>query len=222
MAQSAVAVSIPGTDDQFAAREMVRDWAASSKAIEASRAIEQGTPEAWRGPYDGLAQLGIFGVAIAEGLGGAGGTVEDLCAMVDEAAAALVPGPVAPTALATLVITDESLLDALASGARTAGVALRSDIVLDGGTATGTAPFVLGGLPDAVLLLPAGEQWIVVDAAADGVTVEQLEATDFSRPLARVRLESATATVLDTSAERLTDLAATVLAAEAAGLARWM
>ncbi len=43
--------------------------------------------------------------------GGAGGTVEDLCAMVDEAAAALVPGPVATTALATLIVTDEALLD---------------------------------------------------------------------------------------------------------------
>lgn len=234
MAQSAVAVSIPGTDDQFAARDMVRDWAASSASIQAVRAIEQGTPDAWRAPYDGLAQLGIFGVAIPEDLGGAGGTVEDLCAMVDEAAAALVPGPVAPTALATLVVTDANLLDALAAGTRTAGVALRSDIVLDGNTAggseatggvctaSGTAEYVLGGLVDSVLLLPAGEQWIVVDATTDGVTVEPLAATDFSRPLARVRLDSATATVLDASAERMVDLTATVLAAEAAGLARWM
>ena len=222
MAQSAVAVSIPGTDDQFAARDMVRDWAASSASIQAVRAIEQGAPDAWRAPYDGLAQLGIFGVAIPEDLGGAGGTVEDLCAMVDEAAAALVPGPVAPTALATLVVNDANLLDALAAGTRTAGVALRSDIVLDGGQASGTAEYVLGGLADSVLLLPAGEQWIVVDTTTDGVTVEPLAATDFSRPLARVRLESATATVLDASAERMVDLTATVLAAEAAGLARWM
>ena len=222
MAQSAVAVSIPGTDEQFAAREMVRDWAASSGAIEAARAVEQGRPDAWRAPYDGLARLGIFGVAVPEDLGGAGGTVEDLLAMVDEAAAALVPGPVAPTALATLVVTDETLLDALVSGVRTAGVALRSDIVLDGDRASGTAEYVLGGLADAVLLLPAGDRWIVVDAGADGVTVENLAATDFSRPLARVRLDSAAATVLDVSADRMVDLTATVLAAEAAGLARWM
>ena len=222
MAQSAVAVSIPGTDEQFAAREMVRDWAASSGAIEAARAVERGRPDAWRAPYDGLARLGIFGVAVPEDLGGAGGTVEDLLAMVDEAAAALVPGPVAPTALATLVVTDETLLDALVSGVRTAGVALRSDIVLDGDRASGTAEYVLGGLADAVLLLPAGDRWIVVDAGADGVTVENLAATDFSRPLARVRLDSAVATVLDVSADRMVDLTATVLAAEAAGLARWM
>ena len=57
--------------------------------------------------------------------------------MVDEAAAALVPGPVATTALATLVITDETLLEALASGERTAGVALSSDLTYDAGTRDG-------------------------------------------------------------------------------------
>ncbi|MDT5292882.1 MAG: 3-oxochol-4-en-24-oyl-CoA dehydrogenase [Mycobacterium sp.] len=210
------------TDEEFAVRDMVRSWAAASGSIEAVRAVEQGDPDAWRAPYQGVAQLGIFGVAIPEELGGAGGSVEDLCLMVDEAAAALVPGPVATTALATLVITDETVLEALASGERTAGVALRSDISYDSGTATGTAEFVLGGLADGVLILPAGDAWLVVDATADGVTVEALTATDFSRPLARVTLSSAPATTLDLSHQRFLDLAAAVLAAEAAGLARWM
>ncbi|HEV7419979.1 MAG TPA: acyl-CoA dehydrogenase [Mycobacterium sp.] len=210
------------TDEQFAVRDMVRSWAAASDSITAVRAVEEGDPDAWRTPYQGLARLGIFGVAIPEELGGAGGSVEDLCLMVDEAAAALVPGPVATTALATLVITDETVLEALASGERAAGVALRSDITRDGGTATGTAQFVLGGLADGVLILPAGDEWLVVDATADGVTVEALTATDFSRPLARVTLSSAPATKLDLSHQRFIDLAATVLAAEAAGLARWM
>ena len=66
--------------------------------------MEHGEPDAWRAPYEGLAQLGIFGVALPEEHGGADGTVGDLCAMVEEAAAAMVPGPVATTALATLLI----------------------------------------------------------------------------------------------------------------------
>ena len=80
---------------------------------------------------------------------------------------------------------------------------------------------MLGADPHGVLLLPAGDQWLLVDATADGVTVEPLKATDFSRPLARVLLDSAPAEVLDCRAQRVEDLAATVLAAEAAGLARW-
>lgn len=215
------AVSATITDDQFAVRELVRDWAASSGAVAAVRGVEQGDPESWRPVYDGLAQLGMFGVAVPEELGGGGGSVEDLCLMVDEAAAALVPGPVATTALATLVITDEKLLDVLAAGQRTAGVALGADITFDGTTATGTANYVLGALVDGVLVLPAGEDWVYVDATAAGVTVERLEATDFSRPLARVELSSAPATKIDLPHQRVVDLTATLLAAEASGLSRW-
>ena len=127
--------SATATDDQFAARELVRSWAAGSNAVAAARDVEQGDPDAWRTAYAGLAQLGIFGVALPEECGGAGGTVDDLCAMVDEAAAALVPGPVATTAVATLVVPSShaELLEALASGERTAGLALNAELHCDGG-----------------------------------------------------------------------------------------
>jgi alkylation response protein AidB-like acyl-CoA dehydrogenase len=80
---------------------------------------------------------------------------------------------------------------------------------------------VLGGAPDGVLLLPAGGNWLLVDTRSDGVVVEPLRATDFSRPLARAVLTSAPATVVSAPGERVVDLAATVLAAEAAGVTRW-
>jgi alkylation response protein AidB-like acyl-CoA dehydrogenase len=216
-------VSATITDEQFAARELVRSWAAGSGAVAAARDVERGKQEAWRAPYDGLAQLGIFGVALPEEHGGAGGSADDLCAMVDEAAAAMVPGPVATTALATLVIGDShtDLLDALASGERTAGVALSAELTFGAGRVSGTADYVLGADAAGLLLLPAGDGWVMVDATADGVTVEPLKATDFTRPLARVVLDGAPAELLTVSAQRVEDLAVTVLAAEAAGLARW-
>ncbi|MFL6084177.1 MAG: acyl-CoA dehydrogenase [Mycobacterium sp.] len=211
------------TDEQFAARELVRSWASSYGPVEAARDVEQGKADAWRAAYQGLAELGIFGVALPEEHGGAGGTADDLCAMVDEAAAAMVPGPIATTALATLVIGEShaELLEALASGERTAGVAASADVRYEAGRATGSVAYVLGADPQGVLLLPAGDKWLLVDATADGVTVEPLKATDFSRPLARVLLDSAPADMLPVAAQRVEDLAATVLAAEAAGLARW-
>jgi 3-oxochol-4-en-24-oyl-CoA dehydrogenase len=215
------------TDEQFAARELVRDWAAGSGATAAVRDIEQGEPKAWQPVFGGLAELGLFGVAVPEECGGAGGSIEDLCAMVEEAGRALVPGPVATTALATLVVSDPQLREALAAGERTAGVALRSDVEFDATTsrASGTVPFVLGGVADGLLLMPAGDRWLVVDsAAADAagtVAVEPLQATDFSRPLARAVLSSAPASVLDARADWVTDLTATVLSAEAAGITRW-
>ncbi len=109
--------------------------------------------------------------------------------MVEKAARALVPGPIATTALATLVITDPRLLSELASRARFAGLALEDD-VRSTASASGTVDFVLGAATGGVLLLPAGEQWVLID----GVAVESLRATDLSRPLARVVLSSAPAT----------------------------
>jgi len=211
------------SSEQFAARELVRDWAAGSGATAAARDIEQGEPKAWQPVFDGLAGLGLFGVAVPEEHGGAGGSIDDLAAMVEEAAKALIPGPVATTALATLVVSDPKLREALASGERTAGVALVADVEFDeaASQASGTAPWVLGGLADGLLLLPSGDKALLIDAAAQGVAVESLQATDFSRPLARVVLTSAPATVLDVSAERLADLAATVLSVEVAGITRW-
>ena len=211
------------TDEQSAARELVRSWAAGSRAVEGARDVEQGDPDAWRPAYDGLAQLGTFGVALPEEHGGADGTVADLCAMLDEAAAAMVPGPVASTAVATLVLSDShaELLEALASGEGAAGVALSADLTYSDGRVSGTAEYVLGGSAGGVMLLPAGDTWVLVDAAADGVTVEPLAATDFSRPLARVVTDGAIAEELAVPAQRIVDLTVTVLSAEAAGLARW-
>lgn len=213
------------TDEQFAARALVRDWAGNSSSgpggTTAIREVEQGDADAWRPVFARLAELGIFGVAVPEEHGGAGGSVEDLCAMVEEAAKALVPGPVATTALATLVVTDPELLAQLSAGERFAGLALEGDAQFDGERASGTLPLVLGAADGGVLLVPAGDEWLVVDTGSDGVQVEALEATDFSRPLARVVLTSAPAAVITASRRRVEELTATVLAAEAAGVTRW-
>ncbi len=211
------------TDEQFAARELVRDWARSAASGEtasaAVRAVEQGDTDAWRPVFAGLADLGLFGVAVAEDNGGAGGSIGDLCAMVEEAAKALVPGPVATTALATLVVADPDLLGALMAGERFAGLALEGDVAVNGQTVSGTLPWALGAATGGVLLVPADDKWLLVDLDADGVALEPLVAADFSRPLARVVLTSAAAAVLE--APGLRDLAATLLAAEAAGITRY-
>ena len=215
------------SSEQFAARELVRDWAAGSGATEAVRDIEQGEPKAWQPVFARVAGLGLFGVAVPEDRGGAGGSIEDLCAMIEEAAKALIPGPVATTALATLVVSDPELVAALASGERTAGVAFGGDVEFDASTsrASGTVPWVLGGVADGLLLVPAGGTWLLIDSAATdasgAVTVEPLKATDFSRPVARVVLTSAPASVLEADTDRVESLAATVLSAEAAGITRW-
>ena len=144
--------------------------------------------------------------------------------MVEEAAKALVPGPVATTALATLVVVRS------AAARRTRVRANAPPGWHSTATSSSTRRRLGRRAPcrgcwaadaDGLLLVPAGDKWLLIDAAAGGVAVEPLQATDFSRPLARVVLTSAPAAVLDASAERVADLAATVLSAEAAGITRW-
>ena len=212
------------SDEQTAARELVRSWASGVGTTAAVREVERGNPDPARAVHDQLAELGLFGVAVAEDSGGAGGSVVELCAMVTEAARALVPGPVASTALASLVVTDPGTLAALASGRLTAGVALSADLRSESGRVSGVAEYVLGADGNGLILLPAGDGadgLLLVDSAEQGVTVTALAATDFSRPLARVTLDSVSATRLSVSARRFVDLAAVVLAAEAAGVAQW-
>nr|WP_231846678.1 acyl-CoA dehydrogenase family protein [Mycobacterium leprae] len=70
----------------------------------------------------GLADLGLFAVAVFEDCGGAGGNIEDLGTMVEEAAKALVSGPVTTTPLAMLVVPNPELLYTPASGESFAGL----------------------------------------------------------------------------------------------------
>src|SRR5271156_2657541 len=112
-------------EEKVAARELVRDRARNSGSgqggTKAIRLMEQGAADAWQPVFAGLAELGLFGVAVADDSGGAGGSVEVLCVMVEEAAKALVPGPVATPPLASLVVDDPDRLAPLAGGEGFAG-----------------------------------------------------------------------------------------------------
>ncbi|HEY6473211.1 MAG TPA: acyl-CoA dehydrogenase family protein, partial [Acidimicrobiales bacterium] len=70
-----------------------------------------------------------------------------------------------------------------------------------------------------ILVLPAGDDVIVVDAAAPGVTVERPTNLDPTRRSARVTLDGAPVDVIAGGAPVLADLARVILAAEAVGMA---
>ena len=62
------------TDEQFAVRDLIRSWAAGTGAPDTVRDVEHGRGDAWQAVYDGIAELGLFGVAVEESAGGAGGS----------------------------------------------------------------------------------------------------------------------------------------------------
>jgi len=198
--------------------------------------------------WAGLAELGIFGIGIPATVGGGGGSIADVAVVVEQLAVVLAPGPLLPTVLAGLVLarsvnfqimtgaSDElrELVAALAAGAAAVGVAAGSDGVTGAVTedgilrVSGRASLVLGAGDATHLLLAASTgsstTWFVLDAGQPGVRLTPRSPVDFSRTLADVELDVAVrqGRVLNDAADRLVpDLAATLAAAEASGVATW-
>ncbi len=236
-------MTIATTDEQKAVQQSIRAWARGTVPI---GTLRSGDSDYWRASWPGVAGLGLFSVALPGDVGGADGAVVDLAAMLEEAARALVGGPVLSTALAGLIIGRSDGSEARTAAAKRWGGEIADGnlpcaVVLDGtpvaGTAdadggvilTGEAGFALGAAQGVAVLLPAdvgGETiWCLVDSESDGLECESVSALDRSTPLARVRCAE-----LRVPSDRLVsgvrpglvlDLAALLAAAEAAGLAGW-
>nr|WP_296772841.1 acyl-CoA dehydrogenase [Rhodococcus sp. (in: high G+C Gram-positive bacteria)] len=219
-------MTLATTEDQRDARQSIGAWAASASPIATLRGDEQ---SGWRTLWRALADLGVFSVAVPESAGGAGGTVADLAAMLEATAEALVSGPVLTTALAAIVASGhvEDFCDGaipcavMLSGAPPAGGVDGEFLVLDG-----VVDVAVGGSDGVALMLPVevgGDTvWAVVDADSPGMKVEQLVGVDRSLPLARVVLDHVRASpVPGLTSRRVHDLAVTLAAADAAGIAGW-
>jgi len=163
--------------------------------------------------------------------------VTDLAAALEQLTIALVPGPVTPTVLAGLLLTatGSPLLPDLAAGRATGAVGLATGTLTGtraaGGTlrVTGQAGPVLGAGTTSHLLLGCttdeGEAWFWIEAGCPGVTVASRRPVDFSRSLADVSLAGAVIAadqiLTGVASAQVRDLAATLFAAEASGVAAW-
>ncbi|MFI6167512.1 acyl-CoA dehydrogenase family protein [Nocardia sp. NPDC051052] len=219
-------MTIATTDEHKAVQESMRGWAGSVRPIATMRT----DPSAfWRAYWPGLADLGIFRVAVAEDSGGAGGSVADLAVLVEQAAHDLVGGPVLATALANLITAgrlDEQLpcgvaLDFIV-GAQVSLPATDGELVL-----TGSWDSVLGAAPETAVLLPVslpdGQRWVLLPPNAEGLRIESLSPLDLSTPLARVHCADVRvpADQIFASPHPVEDLVVVLAAAELAGVAGW-
>jgi alkylation response protein AidB-like acyl-CoA dehydrogenase len=220
-------MSIAITDDHRALAETASDFLAKRGARREARELlsspDEPMPELW----DDLVGLGWLGLHLPEEHGGSGYSLEELVIVVEELGRAVAPGPFVPTVIASALIAaagDDALraqlLPGLADGSVTAGVGLASSITATGASASGKAPLVVGGGLASILVLPAGDDVVIVEVGADGVTVETPGNLDPTRRSSRVTLDGAAATVLPGAAGTLVDLGRVLFAAEAVGLAR--
>jgi 3-oxochol-4-en-24-oyl-CoA dehydrogenase len=218
--------------------QSVRDWAARHCPDEVRRAAADSAAGDGFTGLGSLAAQGLPGLHLPESCGGQGYGIEELAVAVEELGRALAPGAFLPTVLASaLLVADGAaparlgkLLAGLADGSRTAAVALTPGMAAEdaatlvvGGT---TAPVLGGGQAD-LLILPVhtdgGEIWAAVDAADLDITT--LASLDLGRPVAQVRADRlavpADRVLTGLSHTVVTSLTATLVAAEASGIADW-
>ncbi|OBF06364.1 acyl-CoA dehydrogenase family protein [Mycobacterium sp. 852002-10029_SCH5224772] len=157
------------------------------------------TPALWKA----LADAGVFGLAIAEEYGGAGGSLDDLAVFYTEAGRALCPTTVHSSVHAALAVewlgsadAKAAWLPALASGSVRATTALwnardaalvtpplRAHLAPERWRLNGTADYVADAdVADLIVVSAASSRDVaertlafVVDVHADGVTVEPLD-----------------------------------------------
>ncbi|MEV2225702.1 acyl-CoA dehydrogenase [Nocardia vinacea] len=219
-------MTIATTDEHKAVQESMRGWAGSVRPIATMR--DEPT-DFWRGYWPGLADFGIFRVAIAEAAGGHGGSVADLAVLVEQAAHDLVGGPVLSTALANLV-TAGALAEDMPCGVAldfVVGDVVNIPAASEELLLTGVWESVLGAASGTSVLLPVrtpdGLRWCVIGPDADGLRVESLAPADPSTPLARVHCAQVRvpADRVFESPHAVEDLLAVLVSAELAGVAGW-
>jgi alkylation response protein AidB-like acyl-CoA dehydrogenase len=175
------------------------------------------------------AEVGWNGLAIAEEHGGSGFGLAELAVVLEAQGRELTPGPFLPSVAAAVVIdrcapdsVRAQLLPGLADGSTVGALALSGSVTIGSDlVVTGESPAVLGA-PDAdVLVIAAGEDVVIVDPAAEGVTVTALESLDTTRSVGSVALRGVTvdeARVLRGAARKAWTVFRILASAEAVGV----
>jgi alkylation response protein AidB-like acyl-CoA dehydrogenase len=231
------------TDEHLQLAESVRAWADRQSPPEAVRAAAN-SPDGGTARYrehlaPALAEQGLLGLHVPAADGGQGFGLPELAIAIEELGRALVPGSFVPTVLGSAVLVAAGvtgkLVASLADGTATAAVSLTADMHAEEGpdgtlVVSGTAALTLGA-PDAdLVILPVQSRqdtvWVVVDAAQ--LLLSPVDSLDITRPLSRIEADRvvvpADRQLMELTSrgfELVADLAATLLGAEAVGIAGW-
>lgn len=224
-------MSIARTPEQIAAQDAVRALGRTGKPV---AAVREPATDAWLGLWPAITDLGIFAVTVPEERGGAGGTLVDLCVMLEQAGAELLPGPIASTAAIAHLLgghgASQDLLDEIMSGALPVAIASPGAprLSVHGETVSGDLGLVAGACADSAVVAAAAPDgaasdaepsWWLIRPNAAGLEVETADTADLTTPAARVRCTATPAVRLEVSAASVEDLHIAAVAALAAGIA---
>ena len=218
-------MSIAITEDHKALAQTAASFLLKTNARAEGRALLEAPEEHLPPFWTDLVNLGWLGLHVPEEYGGSGYGLPELVVVVEELGRAVAPGPFTPTVIASAVLNAAGSaelrakwLPGLAGGSSFGGIAVRADVERGGSTASGSA-VVLGGGFANVVLLPSGQDVLVVDTSAPGVSVTTPPNLDPTRRSSRLTLDLAPVEVLAGARRIFTDLTRTILAAEAVGVA---
>jgi len=219
-------MSIALTEDHRALAEVAQSFLAGREATLAARELLRADADALPAFWDELCELGWPGLHLPEALGGSGYGLPELIVVVEELGRVVAPGPFLATVHASAVIDAagttaqrESHLRGLADGSVIGAVAAAGTLSRGAdGRLSGQAGPVLSGELAHLLLLPVGDDIVLVDAAAaKRIPTEQLDPT---RRVARFDVEGlvvADSAVIAGGAVVATSIGRLLASAEAAG-----
>jgi alkylation response protein AidB-like acyl-CoA dehydrogenase len=225
------------TDDQRAIQRTAKDFLAARYRPEEVRRLaledERGfTDEQWAQ----ISELGWPALVVPEADGGLGLGVVELAVVQEQLGYALAPSPFLSTIAAGLLLAAagdeaqrERWLGPIATGEQRGAVAIvdagPNELAVTGGSLTGTkiaVPDAAGA--DVIVVAASDGRHFLVEAGAEGVSIEPARALDPSRKLFTVHLHGAEGRQLAAGEEgavgRAYDVLAVAIAAESVGVAQ--
>src|SRR3984885_7940666 len=174
-------MSIAITEDHRALAQTVSDFLAKSQSRAAARALLEGGEADVPAFWSELSALGLLGLHIGEDRGGSGYGLPEVLVAAAQVGRRLAPGPFVPTVVTSAVLAaagagaapagpKERRLPVLADGALPGAFALGGDVTFSDGRASGTTGVVISGHLADVLLVPAGDDVLVIERGAGGVS----------------------------------------------------
>ncbi len=234
-------MSIALTEEQHALAESVARFTARHVSSESTRAeFEDLSAGMWPAIWNRLVEQGLLAMHLPARYGGDEAGVVELAIVLEETGRGLMPGPLLPTLLTSLVVSRHGgaelcarVLPRFAEGSPGACATTAEGLVAvrrrDGWEVTGTTAPVLGALSGEHVVLgaraPEGTVWFLLEPDdRDAVKVSRRSGVDLTRDIGCFTAEGLLVPfdrVLAVDSTELRSLAAVLFSAEAAGIARW-